>query len=78
MLVLAVVDDSSHNKIVLDANDPDSNGGYVTFVEAMLDEAMALGVRFYPLHELVKLNLQDDENVAIVLSLVQHRRDLMA
>ena len=55
MLVLAVVDDSSHNKIVLDANDPDSNGGYVTFVEAMLDEAMALGVRFYPLHELVKL-----------------------
>ena len=47
--------DSTHNKIVLDSNDPDSNAGYVTFVESMLNELTILGVRFFPLHELVKM-----------------------
>ena len=47
--------DTSHNKIVTDANDPDSNAGYVTFIEVMLEEAMSLGVRYYPRHELVKV-----------------------
>ena len=48
--------DTTHNKIVSDPSDPDSNAGYVTFVEVMLEEAVALGVRFFPKYELVSMN----------------------
>ena len=44
--------DATHSKIVESATDPDSNTGYATFVERLMDEATALGVQFFTSTEL--------------------------
>jgi hypothetical protein len=64
--------DSTHEKIVTDAADPDSNAGYATFVHAMMDAATAAGVRLYTDHELRSV-AQPEHGAAVALSFANGR-----